>query len=197
MENGRANTSRSLRTRRNVHHELRDMCMIGHLDDIMDAGIDIKIEGRAKSALYRHRHGGLPPCARRGRGGETPDPVWLDEGRARQSLPLFDRHVRSAGAVLRQFPLHPRLAGRGGGRSCGRERHGDAQPAQQVSRGRHGGGRRPDCKPFSMVVPEMRDAEGFPAAARAEKSHGIHHACYWRSVPAITLCHAVDLSARD
>ena len=31
----------------------RDMCMIGHLDDIMDAGIDcIKIEGRAKSEYY-------------------------------------------------------------------------------------------------------------------------------------------------
>jgi len=31
----------------------RDMCMIDHLDDIMDAGIDcIKIEGRAKSAYY-------------------------------------------------------------------------------------------------------------------------------------------------
>ena len=31
----------------------RDMCMIDHLDDVMDAGIDcIKLEGRAKSAYY-------------------------------------------------------------------------------------------------------------------------------------------------
>ncbi len=31
----------------------RDMCMIDHLDDLMDAGVDcIKIEGRAKSAYY-------------------------------------------------------------------------------------------------------------------------------------------------
>lgn len=31
----------------------RDMCMIDHLDDLMDAGIDcLKIEGRAKSAYY-------------------------------------------------------------------------------------------------------------------------------------------------
>ena len=31
----------------------RDMCMIDHLDDLMDAGVDcLKIEGRAKSAYY-------------------------------------------------------------------------------------------------------------------------------------------------
>ena len=31
----------------------RDMCMIDHLDDLMDAGVDcIKLEGRAKSAYY-------------------------------------------------------------------------------------------------------------------------------------------------
>lgn len=31
----------------------RDMCMIDHLDDVMDAGVDcIKLEGRAKSAYY-------------------------------------------------------------------------------------------------------------------------------------------------
>ena len=55
----------------------RDMCMIGHLDDIMDAGIDcIKIEGRAKSEYYAaivtgaYRHV-LDEVA----AGETPDPV--------------------------------------------------------------------------------------------------------------------------
>ena len=53
----------------------RDMCMIGHLDDIMDAGIDcIKIEGRAKSEYYAaivtgaYRHV-LDEVA----AGETPD----------------------------------------------------------------------------------------------------------------------------
>ena len=102
----------------------RDMCMIGHLDDIMDAGIDcIKIEGRAKSEYYAaivtgaYRHV-LDEVA----AGETPDPVWLDEV---EHVSLW-----SAGTVLRQFPLHPRLAGRGGGRELRRERHGDAQPAQ-------------------------------------------------------------------
>lgn len=59
----------------------RDMCMIDHLRDLMDAGVDcIKIEGRAKSAYYAaivtgaYRHviddlwAGLPV-----------DPVWRDE----------------------------------------------------------------------------------------------------------------------
>ena len=59
----------------------RDMCMIDHLDDLMDAGIDcLKIEGRAKSAYYaaivtgayRHVLDDLEA-------GRVPDPVWRDE----------------------------------------------------------------------------------------------------------------------
>ena len=59
----------------------RDMCMIGHLDDIMDAGIDcIKIEGRAKSEYYAaivtgaYRH-----CIDDAAAGRVLDPVWRDE----------------------------------------------------------------------------------------------------------------------
>ena len=59
----------------------RDMCMIDHLDDIMDAGIDcIKLEGRAKSAYYAaivttaYRHV-LDAVA----AGQPVDPRWRDE----------------------------------------------------------------------------------------------------------------------
>ena len=59
----------------------RDMCMIDHLDDLMDAGIDcIKIEGRAKSAYYAaivtgaYRH-----CIDDIAAGRKIDPVWRDE----------------------------------------------------------------------------------------------------------------------
>ena len=59
----------------------RDMCMIDHLDDLMDAGVDcIKIEGRAKSAYYAaivtgaYRHVIDDLCA-----GRPVDPVWRDE----------------------------------------------------------------------------------------------------------------------
>ena len=59
----------------------RDMCMIDHLQDLMDAGVDcIKIEGRAKSAYYAaivtgaYRHCVDDLCA-----GRPVDPVWRDE----------------------------------------------------------------------------------------------------------------------
>ena len=59
----------------------RDMCMIDHLSDLMDAGVDcIKIEGRAKSAYYAaivtgaYRH-----CIDDAAAGRVLDPVWRDE----------------------------------------------------------------------------------------------------------------------
>ena len=59
----------------------RDMCMIDHLDDLMDAGVDcIKIEGRAKSAYYAaivtgaYRH-----CIDDAAAGRPLDPVWRNE----------------------------------------------------------------------------------------------------------------------
>ena len=59
----------------------REMCMIDHLDDLMDAGVDcLKIEGRAKSAYYAaivtgaYRHV-LDDVA----AGRPVDPVWRDE----------------------------------------------------------------------------------------------------------------------
>ncbi len=59
----------------------RDMCMINHLDDLLDAGVDcIKIEGRAKSAYYAaivtgaYRH-----CIDDITTGKPLDPVWRDE----------------------------------------------------------------------------------------------------------------------
>ena len=59
----------------------RDMCMIDHLQDLQDAGVDcIKIEGRAKSAYYAaivtgaYRH-----CLDDVAAGRPIDPVWRDE----------------------------------------------------------------------------------------------------------------------
>jgi len=59
----------------------RDMCMIDHLQDLMDAGVDcIKIEGRAKSAYYAaivtgaYRH-----CIDDIAAGKPIDPIWRDE----------------------------------------------------------------------------------------------------------------------
>lgn len=59
----------------------RDMCMIDHIAELMDAGVDcLKIEGRAKSAYYAaivtgaYRHAIDAVVA-----GQPLDPVWRDE----------------------------------------------------------------------------------------------------------------------
>ena len=59
----------------------RDMCMIDHIPELMEAGLDsLKIEGRAKSAYYAavvtasYRHAIDAAAA-----GQPPDPVWRAE----------------------------------------------------------------------------------------------------------------------
>ena len=59
----------------------RDMCMIDHLEDLVDVGLNsLKIEGRAKSAYYAaivtgaYRH-----CLDALENGQEIDPVWRDE----------------------------------------------------------------------------------------------------------------------
>ena len=59
----------------------RDMCMIDHIQELLDAGLDsLKIEGRAKSAYYAavvtaaYRHAVDAALA-----GEPLDPVWREE----------------------------------------------------------------------------------------------------------------------
>ena len=59
----------------------KDMCMIDHLDDLMEAGVNcLKLEGRAKSAYYAaivtgaYRHV-LDAVAK----GDGADPIWRDE----------------------------------------------------------------------------------------------------------------------
>ena len=59
----------------------KDMCMIDHVGELMDAGLDsLKIEGRAKSAYYAavvtnaYRH-----AIDAAKAGQPLDPVWRDE----------------------------------------------------------------------------------------------------------------------
>lgn len=59
----------------------KDMCMIDHVQELMDAGLDsLKIEGRAKSAYYAaivtgaYRH-----AIDAAQAGQPLDPVWRDE----------------------------------------------------------------------------------------------------------------------
>ncbi len=59
----------------------RDMCMIDHVEDLMDAGVSsLKIEGRAKSAYYAAViTGAYRQAIDAVKRGEALDPVWRDE----------------------------------------------------------------------------------------------------------------------
>ena len=91
----------------------RDMCMIDHVGELMDAGLDsLKIEGRAKSAYYAaivtgaYRHAIDAAWQRRASG-----PRLAGRGRAHQPPALLHRFLlRPARPVHRGFPLHPGLA---------------------------------------------------------------------------------------
>ena len=178
----------------------RDMCMIGHLDDIMDAGIDcIKIEGRAKSEYYAaivtgaYRHV-LDEVA----AGETPDPVWLDEvehvSHRHYSTGFYygqpgqyydnSRYIRDWQVVA----VVESCDANGMATLSLRNKFRAGDTVEVVG---------PDCKPFSMVVPEMRDAEGF-TLLEPRNPRMIFTMQLPRSVPAMSFVrHAADLSARD
>ena len=178
----------------------RDMCMIGHLDDIMDAGIDcIKIEGRAKSEYYAaivtgaYRHV-LDEVAAR----ETPDPVWLDEvehvSHRHYSTGFYygqpgqyydnSRYIRDWQVVA----VVESCDANGMATLSLRNKFRAGDTVEVVG---------PDCKPFSMVVPEMRDAEGF-TLLEPRNPRMVFTMQLPRSVPAMSFVrHAVDLSARD
>ena len=91
----------------------RDMCMIDHLDDLMDAGVDcIKLEGRAKSAYYAaivtgaYRH-----CIDAVASEQPLDPVWRNEVDHISHTALLHRLLlRPAGTVHQNLPLHSSVA---------------------------------------------------------------------------------------
>ena len=96
----------------------RDMCMIDHLDDLMDAGVSsLKIEGRAKSAYYAaivtgaYRH-----CLDGAAAGSRWIPVLAGRGGSCEPPALCHRVLlRPAGPVFCHLPLCPGVAGGCGG----------------------------------------------------------------------------------
>ena len=150
----------------------RDMCMIDHVAELMDAGLNsLKIEGRAKSAYYAaivtgaYRHAidaaaaGDPfGSGLAGRGGKGEPPA------------LFHRLLlRLPRPVLRGLPLYPRLAGGRhrpglhGGRPC------HPVPAQQVQGRRPGGAGRPrlQANGFCRTYDDGRGRQLFGGAEKA------------------------------
>ena len=177
----------------------RDMCMIDHLDDLMDAGVDcLKIEGRAKSAYYAaivtgaYRHV-LDDAA----AGRPIDPVWRDEvehvSHRHYSTGFFygqpgqfyedARYIRDwqICAVVTDCPPE------GLATLSLRNKFGAGDRVEVVG---------PDTKPFSMTAPMMTDAEGLPLA-EPKTPQMVFTMQLPRPVPPMSFIrHAVDLGGK-
>ena len=158
----------------------RDMCMIDHIPDLLAAGVDsLKIEGRAKSAYYAaivtgaYRHGIDAALA-----GVPLDPVWRDEVEK-----VSHRHYSTGftrRAVYLRRPVHPGLAGAGGGPILHPPGAGDCLSVQQFCPG----------DPTELVAlahvlwplqaPLMADAEGeaLPEPRHPQMTFQIQLPCY-------------------
>ena len=177
----------------------RDMCMIDHLDDLMDAGLSsLKIEGRAKSAYYAaiitgaYRH-----CLDAAAEGRALPQAWRDEVEHVSHRPYStgfyygepgqyynnSRYVREWQVVA----LVTDCDAEGNATLSLRNKFRVGDTVELVG---------PDTAPFSMVVPPMVDAEGAPLE-EPRTPQMVFRMKLPRSVPAYTLVrHAVELSAK-
>ncbi len=143
----------------------RDMCMIDHLGELMDAGVDcIKIEGRAKSAYYAaivtgaYRH-----CIDDAFSGRPLDPVWRDE------VEHVSHRVYSTGFYFGQpgqYTAHSRYIRQW--QICARVEScsGDGLALCSLNNKFHAGDRLevvgPDVRPFPVTAQAMTDTDGQP-----------------------------------
>ena len=177
----------------------RDMCMIDHLDDLMDAGVDcIKIEGRAKSAYYAaivtgaYRH-----CIDDVAAGIAIDPVWREE------VEHISHRIYSTGFYYGypgQYTENSRYIRQW--QICGIVESCDDQGNALVSLNNkfHAGDALevvgPDLRPFSITAADMKDLEG--AALEEPRTPQMK---FWLPLPkpvppCSILRRSVDLSAK-
>ena len=143
----------------------RDMCMIDHLDDLMDAGVDcLKIEGRAKSAYYAaivtgaYRHA-IDDVAQ----GRPVDPVWRDEvehvSHRHYSTGFFygpPGQYYESSRYIRDWQICAVVT------DCTPEGLATLSLRNKFRTGDTVEVVGPDTRPFSLTVPEMADADGLP-----------------------------------
>ena len=143
----------------------RDMCMIDHLDDLMDAGVNcLKIEGRAKSAYYAaivtgaYRHV-LDDVA----AGRPVDPVWRDEvehvSHRHYSTGFFygqPGQFYEDARYIRDWQICAVVMG------CTPEGLATLSLRNKFACGDQVEVVGPDTKPFSMTAPMMTDSQGLP-----------------------------------
>ena len=177
----------------------RDMCMIDHLDDLMDAGVcSIKIEGRAKSAYYAaivtgaYRHVIDDVAA-----GRPVDPVWRDEvehvSHRRYSTGFFygqpGQYVESS-RYIRDWQVCAIVTDcddQGNATLSLRNKFRAGDAIEMVG---------PDLRPFAMEAPMMETEDGQPLE-EPRTPQMIFRMRLPRPVPALSILRrAVDLSAR-
>ncbi len=175
----------------------RDMCMIDHLDDLMDAGVDcIKIEGRAKSAYYAaivtgaYRHA-LDDVA----AGRQPDPVWRDEvehvSHRRYSTGFFygqpGQYYQSS-RYIRQWQVCAIVT------ECDEQGNAVLSLRNKFAAGDSVELVGPDFRPMAFEVPMMQDMDGVPLKQPRTPQMLFHMKLPCR-VPAYSILrHAVELS---
>ena len=177
----------------------RDMCMIDHLGDLVDVGLDsLKIEGRAKSAYYAaivtgaYRH-----CLDDVMAGRPIDPVWRDEVDHVSHRPyatgFYYGHPGQFYAnsrYIREWQVVALVT------DCDEEGNATLSLRNKFRTGDVVELVGPDLRPFSMTVPQMKDAEG-QLLEEPRNPQMTFHMKLPRQVPPFTvLRHAVELSGK-
>ena len=141
----------------------RDMCMIDHIGDLMEAGIDcLKLEGRAKSAYYAaivtgaYRHVIDDVAA-----GRPVDPVWRDEvehvSHRRYSTGFFygqPGQYYESSRYIRDWQVCAIVT------DCDSRSNATLSLRNKFAAGDTLEVVGPDLRPFSFTVPMMRDESG-------------------------------------
>lgn len=177
----------------------RDMCMIDHLDDLMDAGVDcLKIEGRAKSAYYAaivtgaYRHV-LDDVA----AGRPVDPVWRDEvehvSHRHYSTGFFygqPGQFYEDARYIRDWQICAVVT------DCTPEGLATLSLRNKFACGDQVEVVGPDTKPFTMTAPMMTDSQELPLT-EPKTPQMVFTMQLPRPVPPMSFIrHAVDLGGR-
>ena len=177
----------------------RDMCMIDHLDDLMDAGVDcLKIEGRAKSAYYAaivtgaYRHA-IDDVAE----GHVPDPVWRDEvehvSHRHYSTGFFygqPGQYYEDSRYIRQWQICAVV------KDCTVDGLATLSLRNKFRAGDQVELVGPDTRPLSFIAPEMCDADGQPLLEPKTPQMVFQMPLPHPVPPMSFIRHAVDLSGK-
>ena len=177
----------------------RDMCMIDHLKDLMDAGIDcIKIEGRAKSAYYAaivtgaYRH-----CIDDIAAGRPMDPVWRDEvehvSHRIYSTGFYYGHpgqYTENSRYIREWQICAIVE------SCDETGLALCSLRNKFSEGDALEAVGPDLRPFPLTAGSMTDLEGMPLAQPRTPQMKFFLPLPTQVPPYTILRRSVDLSAK-